>query len=275
MSYLDAALDAAGRGYHVWPLRADGKNPAVGKFKNMPDFGLTDPEMVRAIEWDHGVCIMLGPGEYVLDADTEESSGVIAGYNTLRVKTDRGMHAYFSLPAGLVLRQGSRVAKNIDGKGVASTGTRSVIVWAKNDGRHIVNDAPVLPLPWDWIERIGAPRTDGGKSRVASKEEVLRWQQKFDRIQKGAPRSLLMGERAQALRALDFFDAGSLTDMNRAACLMGNFVAQGVLGYQEAVDLVIGAYTGSYPNIHDGTPKGVAFGARQEEKRLNRSKENA
>lgn len=157
--YLQQAIDAVARGFHVWPSQPDGKHPRARAYKGVADFGLTTPEQVKGVGWPHGVCIMLGPRDYVLDADVPGAVPKLERYDTLRVRTKRGMHAYFRLPEGTRLAQGRRVGSGIDGKGFAwATGTRTVALWAGLDGREICNDVPVMELPSEWVTHIGPPK---------------------------------------------------------------------------------------------------------------------
>lgn len=159
--FLDAALDAHRRGFHVWPAAPGGKSPLVHAYAGDPDFGASTEAEVRALSWEHGVCIMLGSGQYVLDADTAAAAADLRltwGRDTLRVATKRGVHAYFALPPGVLLRQGRQVMPGLDGKGLAATGSRTVALWAAPDGRHVEKDVPVQPMPAELQALVGGAR---------------------------------------------------------------------------------------------------------------------
>ena len=165
-----AALDAIERGYGVLWAAKDAKRPAVvysrGNANATPPVrdaadltpGIWDKTLAR---WENGVCILLTDGQYVLDGDTPEGSALVreVGADTLRVATERGVHAYFTLPDGVRLRQGAGVvAPGVDGKGVASTGNYTISMWWTPDGsRTVENDVPPAPLPETWISRLRAP----------------------------------------------------------------------------------------------------------------------
>lgn len=117
---------------------------------------------------------MLGPRDYVLDADDLGAVPKLEQYDTLLVRTRRGMHAHFTLPGGTRLRQGSRVGSGIDGKGFAwATGTRTVALWAGLDGREVHRDAARLELPASWIAHIGPPRTSAPDDLTPAMHAVL------------------------------------------------------------------------------------------------------
>jgi hypothetical protein len=165
-----AALDAIERGYGVLWAAKDAKRPAVvysrGNANATPPVhdaadlasGIWNKTLAR---WENGVCILLREGQYVLDGDTPEGAALVreVGANTLRVATERGVHAYFTLPDGVRLRQGAGVvAPGVDGKGVASTGNYTISMWWTPDGsRTVENDVPPAPLPETWISRLRAP----------------------------------------------------------------------------------------------------------------------
>lgn len=174
---LAAALDAAGRGLGVLPAAPSEKRPR-GAYRTRR--ALTSPEDIAREDWSGGVCAMLGAeGTYVLDGDTPEAAEVVrqVGAGTLRVKTRRGVHAYFRRPPVVLLRQGVRVAEGIDGKGIAATGTPTVAAWWQPDGsRCVEHDAPIAELPAEWVTRIGPPRegrAQGPRGGLTATEQAL------------------------------------------------------------------------------------------------------
>lgn len=263
--YLESALDAAARGYHVWPCARDGKNPYVKSFKGDPDFGLTDPKKIKGRQWNYGVCIMLGPGQYVLDADTADAVPAVEKYDTLRVRTKRGMHAYFTLPEGITLRQGSRVGENIDGKGVASTGTRSVVVWA-GEHREIVNDVPPAELPADWIKSIGQSASWDSDAVDPTPAQEARWRAAWESWRdspSGVDAQAQMGR--MALARVRRRDTTSTNDLYRGSVGLGRAVARGEIAYEDAYVNVVSLYTGTYKNIKRSTRRALTRGAYLED----------
>ncbi|GGX35155.1 bifunctional DNA primase/polymerase [Streptomyces chartreusis] len=150
---LSAALDAAERGWHVFPLRPGGKPPALhgeksctrtgecaGGHRKWEQRATTDPDRIR-VAWSRApfnVGIATGPsGLIVVDLDTPEHKGSSdapdgaatfgalcerAGHavpDTYRVRTTSGgTHLYFTAPSGV--RIGSTagtVAASVDTRG--------------------------------------------------------------------------------------------------------------------------------------------------------------
>ncbi|MFD9430636.1 bifunctional DNA primase/polymerase [Streptomyces sp. NPDC060002] len=135
---LRAALDAAERGWHVFPLRPGTKRPALHGEQSCPSNGpcstrhqkweeraTTDPDRIRAT-WSHGpfnVGIATGPsGLLVVDLDVPKDNGSSdapdgaaifgalcerAGHavpDTYRTRTaSGGTHLYFTAPTGVRL----------------------------------------------------------------------------------------------------------------------------------------------------------------------------
>lgn len=159
--FLAAALDAHRRGFHVWPAAPSGKSPLVASYAGDPDFGASTEDEIRELPWEHGVCVMLGPGQYVLDADSLVTAQDLRdgwGRDTLRVATRRGVHAYFTLPPGVLLRQGRQVLGLWDGKGLAATGSRTVALWAAPDGRKVEHDVQPQAMPAVLQRMVGEAR---------------------------------------------------------------------------------------------------------------------
>ncbi|MET8100709.1 bifunctional DNA primase/polymerase [Streptomyces sp. NPDC005236] len=150
---MDAALSAAERGWHVFPLRPGVKVPALHGARTCTGTGpcesghrkweqraTTDPDRIRAT-WSRGpfnVGIATGPsGLLVVDLDTlkpEDPKGTpdgatsfaalcerarTAAPDTYRVRTARGgEHLYFTQPLGVRLHSTKgRLAKKIDTRG--------------------------------------------------------------------------------------------------------------------------------------------------------------
>ncbi|MFE0358970.1 bifunctional DNA primase/polymerase [Streptomyces nigra] len=188
---MNAALDAAERGWHVFPLLPGSKRPALHGEKTCPRTGecsgghrkweqraTTDPGRIRAA-WSRApfnVGIATGPsGLVVVDLDTPEHKGCSdapdgaatfgalcerAGQAvpvTYRVRTTSGgTHLYFTAPAGV--RIGSTagtVAESVDTRGwggyVVAAGS---ILPA---GQYEALSAPeAVPMP-SWLQSILRP----------------------------------------------------------------------------------------------------------------------
>ncbi|MFF9122386.1 bifunctional DNA primase/polymerase [Streptomyces sp. NPDC014889] len=153
LALLSAALDAAARGWHVFPLRPGAKRPALHGEKTCTRTGpctnghrkweqraTTDPTRIRAA-WSRApfnVGIATGPsGLVVVDLDTPEHKGSSdapdgattfgalcerAGHavpTTYRTRTPSGgQHLYFTAPSGVRLANtAGTVADSVDTRG--------------------------------------------------------------------------------------------------------------------------------------------------------------
>lgn len=177
---LEAALDALERGY--WVLWSSSDNPKRPAYRYSRGDPAAMPPMKRPadarcdrwwgqpVRWEDGVCVMLRAGQYVLDGDTPEGAELVRsiGADTLRVTTERGCHAYFTVPEKPRLRQGAGVvAPGVDGKGVASTGNYTVAVWWLPGGvRRVEHDVPAQPLPQSWVDRLASNQPSMDASRM-------------------------------------------------------------------------------------------------------------
>ncbi|WP_225826775.1 bifunctional DNA primase/polymerase [Streptomyces naphthomycinicus] len=254
---LWAALDAAARGWHVFPLRPGSKPPALHGEKSCTRTGAcagghvkweqratTDPDRIRAA-WSRApfnVGIACGPsGLLVVDLDTPEHKGSSdapdgaasfralcerAGHAvpaTYRTRTPSGgTHLYFTAPPGLRLgNTAGTVAASVDTRGwggyVVAAGSSTPA------GRYEALCASVaVPLP-SWLQALlqPAPARPAGLLRLPAVD----------------------GSRA-ALAALDAECAvvaaapEGLRNMtlNRCAFKVGRFVAWGDLPRQVAED---------------------------------------
>jgi hypothetical protein len=99
MDALQAALEYAERGWHVFPLKAQSKEPATAH--GLKDAS-TDPAQIR--KWfegkDRNIGIATGPsGLAVIDVDNAEGDAAIApllgGLRTVAAQTGKGAHLYF------------------------------------------------------------------------------------------------------------------------------------------------------------------------------------
>ncbi|MFD5013078.1 bifunctional DNA primase/polymerase [Streptomyces chartreusis] len=178
LALLSAALDAAQRGWHVFPLRPGGKPPALHGEKSCTRTGecasghrkweqraTTDPDRIQAA-WSRApfnVGIATGPsGLLVVDLDTPEHKGSSdapdgaatfralcertghAVPDTYRVRTTSGgTHLYFTAPTGV--RIGS------------TAGTVAASVDTRGWGGYVVAAGSILPA--GQYEALSAPET--------------------------------------------------------------------------------------------------------------------
>jgi hypothetical protein len=182
LELLAWAIEAARRGWHVFPLRPGDKRPAGHADKHCPGTGrctgghktpeqraTTDMDLITAA-WarqPYNVAIATGPsGLLVVDLDTlkpNEQEGTPDGVTafralceragqavptTYRVRTARGgEHLYFTQPPGARLyNTAGRLAKKIDTRGwggyVVAAGSTT-----PNGPYTVVDDRPPIPLP--------------------------------------------------------------------------------------------------------------------------------
>ncbi|WP_250288260.1 bifunctional DNA primase/polymerase [Streptomyces atroolivaceus] len=188
---LSAALQAAKRGWHVFPLRPGGKRPALHSETACPRTGpcttshvkweqraTTDPNRIRAA-WSVGafnVGIATGPsGLVVVDLDMPKRNseagtpdGVTtfgalcerAGHPVPRTRTIRtasgGQHLYFSAPAAARLHNtAGTLAPLVDTR---AWGGYVVAAGSIVNGRRYAGEGPALinPLP-PWLRQLLLP----------------------------------------------------------------------------------------------------------------------
>ncbi|MEU6788089.1 bifunctional DNA primase/polymerase [Nonomuraea angiospora] len=192
-STLGAALAAAARGWHIFPLTPHTKTPLRG-FTQWEAHATNDPERIAAF-WAHGrynVGVACGPsGLVVIDLDMPKPGetppadavrdGVTCGEqvfrllcerrgrsypgDTLTVRTRRGgLHLYFAAPEGV--RLGNTAGRNAGGLGwlIDTRAWGGQVVAAGSyvslpDGKgpyDIIHDTPPAPLP-DWLTEALTP----------------------------------------------------------------------------------------------------------------------
>ncbi|MEU2559418.1 bifunctional DNA primase/polymerase [Streptomyces longispororuber] len=245
---LRAALDAAGRGWHVFPLRPGTKRPALHGEAKCPRTGpcagghrkweqraTTDPARIRTA-WTRApfnIGVACGPsGLVVVDLDTPKDKGNAdapdgattfgalcerAGHTvpaTYRVRTaSGGTHLYFTAPAG------ARLA-NTAGSIAALVDTRAhggYVVAAGStipSGKYEPLSAPVaIPLP-SWLHTIlqPAPARPAGPLKLPAVDGSR------------AARAALDAECAVVAAAPEGLRN---TSLNRSAFKVGRFVAWG------------------------------------------------
>ncbi|MEV0914975.1 bifunctional DNA primase/polymerase [Streptomyces sp. NPDC049967] len=251
---LGAALRAAARGWHVFPLRPGDKRPALHGETSCPglgdcatghrkweDRGTTDPDRIRAA-WSAGpfnVGLATGPsGLVVVDLDMPKpnsSTGTPSGVTTFKALCERagqaapatyrtrtasgGHHLYFTAPAGARLgNTAGTLAPLVDtrawGGYVVAAGSTT------SSGPYEVADpAPVAPLPGWLLSLLQPARPTPIRPLVAPVVSGSR-----------AGRAALERECNRVVTAPE--KQGNNT-LNRSAFKVGRFVAWGDLARHE------------------------------------------
>ncbi|MET9534251.1 bifunctional DNA primase/polymerase [Streptomyces sp. NPDC006649] len=199
---LNAALDAAERGWHVFPLRPGDKRPALHGEAVCPGLGdcagghrkweqraTLDPDRIRRAWADRpfNIGIATGPsGLVVVDLDVPKpnsSTGTPSGVTTFHALCERagqavpttyrvrtasgGHHLYFTAPAGVRLgNSAGRLGKLIDtrawGGYVVAPG--SIVHGAAYE---VLDPAPVLQLPPWLLDALRPPESPSRPVRLA------------------------------------------------------------------------------------------------------------
>jgi hypothetical protein len=183
-----AALDAAARGWHVFPLRPGDKRPAVTDWETR---ATTDPERIARC-WAHAsynIGLATGPsGLVVVDLDMPKGPadvppadwalpGVTSGADVLAVLCERhnqaypgdtftvrtwsgGTHLYFTAPEGEPLRntsgdKGNGLGWKIDTRAHGGYVVAPGSTFADHP-YETARDAPVAPLP-GWLAELLRP----------------------------------------------------------------------------------------------------------------------
>ena len=180
---LTAALAAAARGWHVFPLRPGDKRPAV---KDWEARATTDTERVMRcwLAGPYNIGIACGPSELLvvgLDTPKADTSALPAPFDapdvrdgadvlavlaerhqkpfptdTYAVRTGRGgEHLYFTVPDATARNTASRLGPLIDTR---AAGGYVVAAGSIVDGNpyHVIHDGTVQAFP-GWIARLLAP----------------------------------------------------------------------------------------------------------------------
>ena len=245
---LRAALDAAERGWYVFPLRPGDKRPALhgqatctrngdcasGHLK-WEQRATRDPERIRTTWWHtpYNIGIATGPsGLLVVDLDmpkTNSSSDAPSGAATFRALCERagrpvpttyrvrtasgGEHLYFTAPSGVRLANtagtiGQLVDTRAWGGYVVAAGSITPA------GTYEALSAPVAaPLP-SWLQTIlqPAPARPSGPLRLPAVD---------------GSRAALVALEAECAVVLAAPDKQRNTTLNRCAFKVGRFVAWG------------------------------------------------
>ncbi|MEU6945691.1 bifunctional DNA primase/polymerase [Streptomyces sp. NPDC046316] len=247
---LTAALDAASRGWPVFPLRPRDKRPAGHPEANCPGAGrcadghlvpeqraTTDPNLIRAA-WEHkpyNVGIATGPsGLLVVDLDTlkpKDEEGTPDGATSFKALCERagqavpatyrvrtasgGEHLYFTAPAGVRLRStAGTLARKVDTRGwggyVVAPG--SIV---PNGPYAVVDARPVADLPAWLLEALTPPQKPAQPVVLSMPTRTSRYAD-----------VVLKRETAAVASAVE---GGREAELFRAARAVGRFVAWGDL----------------------------------------------
>lgn len=171
---LTAALDAAGRGFHVFPLVPGHKTPAIRGWQHR---ATTDPDRISRC-WSagpYGIGIATGPSRLlVVDLDVPKPSepNIRAGqdvfdelcrqandplpHETFTIATPSGgFHLYYQAPEGVPLRNsaGSVLGPKVDTRanGGYVVGAGSLV---KRREYNVILDAEPRPLPPWLVEKL-------------------------------------------------------------------------------------------------------------------------
>ncbi|MFD7610920.1 bifunctional DNA primase/polymerase [Streptomyces sp. NPDC059828] len=247
---LTAALAAAERGWHVFPLRPQDKRPALhgaavcpgigdcaGGHRKWEERATNDPDRIRRA-WStlpFNVGIATGPsGLLVVDLDKPKSKGSAdtpCGVTTFRALCERagqavpathtvrtasgGAHLYFTVPQGVRLANtAGKLGKLIDTRGwggyVVAAGSIT-----PTGSYTPVDPIPPLPLP-GWLYALLAPRqASQGLMAVPSSSRASRYAAAALRAESASVQYAPQGERNATLLA--------------AARALGRFIAWGDL----------------------------------------------
>jgi Bifunctional DNA primase/polymerase, N-terminal len=265
-SFLTAALDLAGRGMYVFPLKPGEKIPAL--FKDWEGRATTDPARIERC-WSAGafnIGIACGPSRLlVVDLDTPkpetkapaapfDGEGVRDGADALAVLAERhaepfpldtvtvmtgrgGMHLYFSQPEGAALRNtAGRLGWLIDTRGVGGYVVAPGSIVAGNPYRATYVGDPA-PLP-RWLHRLLDPPKPPPRPVAAPGPGAFAGGSKY-------AEAVLRGEVTKALSA----QPGTRNDtLNAVAFTLGTHVARGTVPGQlaeRALERVAEAFGGN------------------------------
>ena len=175
-SKLDMALHWAARGFHVFPVEADGKQPVTSN--GLYD-ATTDPETIRnwwqcpltgsAMDWNIGASPRDGR-HVVVDLDVKGGRNGIAEYEALggvvgglvTQTPSGGRHVWLTGPD--TQNTAGTVAPGVDTRG--STGHVLMPGSTINGAAYeVVSDDPILPAP-DWLLTRVPLRTERDRTRI-------------------------------------------------------------------------------------------------------------
>ncbi|MGX1505373.1 UNVERIFIED_CONTAM: hypothetical protein RKD43_003998 [Streptomyces graminofaciens] len=256
-----AALDAAARGWHVFPLRPGDKRPAITDWETR---ATTDPERITRC-WAHApynIGLATGPsGLVVIDLDMPKGPddippadwalpGVTSGVDVLAVLCERhnqpypgdtftmrtwsgGTHLYFTAPEGEPLRNTSGDKGNGLGWKIDTRAHGGYVVapgsTVADHPYEIVHHAPVSPLP-GWLAELLRPAPLPPQTPITVTLAV-------DRRGKWL-RAAVNGELERVSRAVE---GERNKTLYTAAVALGQLVAGGELGGAEVTEWLCAA----------------------------------
>ncbi|MFJ4962992.1 bifunctional DNA primase/polymerase [Streptomyces sp. NPDC088729] len=251
---LNVALNAAERGWHVFPLRPRDKRPALHGETACPGTGdcasghrkweqraTTDADRIRKA-WSAGafnVGLATGPsGLVVVDLDpvkAKDPKGTPDGVTSLQALCERagktvpttyrtrtasgGHHLYFTAPTGVRLgNSAGRLGTHIDTRahGGYVVGAGSVLL---HGAYEVVDPAELVPLP-EWLYALLAPRQPSRALKVAP-------------VSVRAPRYAAAALRAEAAAVAGAGEGVRNWTLVRAARALGRFIPSGDLDRHE------------------------------------------
>lgn len=244
----EKALSLARRGWHVFPLLAGDKRPAVRDWERR---ATTDPDRITRC-WQSSLlntAVACGPSKLVvIDLDTAKDganrprewriSGVESGEDALAVVADRagqplaplletysvrtgsgGLHLYYRAPAGVELRNtagqlGWLIDTRAGGGYVVAAGST-----VAGKTYTVVTDVPPTPLP-EWLtQRLTPPAPTAGTDRVGELLTGL--------TRRGDYANAAL--RGEIQRVLDATPGTRNNTLVRAAFALGQLVGDGML----------------------------------------------
>ncbi|MET9722435.1 bifunctional DNA primase/polymerase [Streptomyces zaomyceticus] len=251
-STLDAALRAAARGWHVFPLRPGTKRPALhgeeqcpqirdcaGGHRKWEDRATTDPDRIRRAWADRpfNVGIATGPsGLLVVDLDlpkTNSSQDTPDGATTFTALCERtgqplpttyrtrtasgGQHLYFTAPDGIRMpNSAGKLGQLIDtrawGGYVVAPGSLT-----PTGAYTVLDDRAPAPLP-AWLHSLLTPVRSAAPSRAAIADRAVR-----------AKRYALRGLEAETASVARAAQGERNSTLLSAARALGRFIAWGDL----------------------------------------------
>lgn len=264
-SLMRAALEAAERGWYVFPLRPGDKRPALhgettcnrtgecaGGHRKWEQRATRDSERIRTAWWHtpYNVGVATGPsGLLVVDLDTlkpGELKGAPDGATsfaalcertgqdipaTYRVRTARGgEHLYFAQPPGVRLHStAGRLAKKIDTRGQGGYVVAAGSV-TPDGGYEVVDDRAPVALP-DWLHEALKPAQRPSYAMPHSLKSAS-----------GYAAAALRGEVTNVATAADGARNATLL---RAARALGRLIASGDLDRGEVEEALSRAASGN------------------------------
>lgn len=167
----EQALQAAARGWRLFPVTAHDKKPPL--IKDWPKLATSDIEQL--LEWaceypncNWGIATGEGSGVFVLDADSDEALEYLKKLGpmprTFTVKTSRGLHFYFRYPAGYEIRNSaSKLAAGLDVRGDAGYVLLPLSIHPSGALYTVLDDCDPAPAPAWLLKMLGSKNASPSK----------------------------------------------------------------------------------------------------------------